>query len=37
LHGHGHDRVAAPDQGRCQELELAGKVLVDEEDVHRGK
>jgi hypothetical protein len=34
LHGHRHDAVAVLDQGRREELELAGEVLVDEEDVH---
>ena len=34
LHGHGHHVVALPDQRRGQELELAGEVLVDEQDVH---
>ena len=34
LHHHSRHAVALGDQGGRQKLELAGKVLVDEEDVH---
>ena len=34
LHHHGRHAVALGDQSRRQKLELAGEVLVDEEDVH---
>ena len=35
LHGHGHHLVALLHQGRRQELELARKVLMNEENFHK--